>query len=96
MRFRFSYSHAFHGARLTIEDDGDAGPTGIVDFGDGTSAIAEYTKLSEMRFRLSIPSYRTARGSVVKARTWLVAKSSDHEWRVEAHHEPPTRSLAEA
>ena len=35
MRFRFPHSHAFRRGRVTIDDDGKAGPECLVEFGDG-------------------------------------------------------------
>lgn len=82
MRFAFPHSHAFRKGRVTVDDDGKPGPECLVEFGDGVTVIAEWSTDGEA-LRLSIPEYRTARGTVVNGRTWQVAQGKDRLWRSE-------------
>jgi hypothetical protein len=80
MRFSFPYSHAFHGGRIGVHDDGQPGPTCTVEFSDGSAVIGQYASEGEDLI-LSVPEYRTAKGTTVRARTWKIAGSSDGVWR---------------
>lgn len=80
MRFSFSHSHAFPGGRLTVDDDGKPGSECLVEFGDGVTVIAEWRR-SDADIILSIPSYRTGKGSQVEKRIWRLAQRADGVWR---------------
>lgn len=82
MRFVFPHSHAFRRGRVTLDDDGKAAPECLVEFGDGVTVIAEW-RADEDTIRLFIPDYHTARGTLVKARTWRLAQDKDGLWRSE-------------
>lgn len=80
MRFLFPHSHAFRKGRVTIDDDGKTAPNCLVEFGDGVTVVAEWHAEGDT-IRLSVPDYRTAKGALVTARSWRLAKSSDGLWR---------------
>lgn len=82
MRFVFPHSHAFRRGRVTVEDDGKAGPECLVEFGDGVTVIAEW-QADDEAIRLSVPGYRTAKGTRVTARRWRLARGADGLWRSE-------------
>jgi hypothetical protein len=82
MRFAFPRSHAFPGSRVLVEDDAEAGPKCLVEFGDGITVIAQWRKLKDA-IHLSVPAYRTAKGTQVVARHWRLAKRKDGVWRSE-------------
>lgn len=82
MRFLFPHSHAFRKGRVTVDDDGKAAPDCLVEFGDGVTVIAEWQAEGDA-IRLVVPDYRTARGTLVTARTWRLAKGKDGNWRSE-------------
>ncbi len=82
MRFVFPHSHAFRRGRVTVDDDGKAGPECLVEFGDGVTVIAEWRK-NEADIQLSVPDYRTAKGTLVTARTWRLTRGTDGLWRSE-------------
>ncbi len=82
MRFLFPHSHAFRKGRVTVDDDGKAAPDCLVEFGDGVTIIAEWQAAGDA-IRLAVPDYRTARGTLVTARTWRLAKGKDGNWRSE-------------
>lgn len=82
MRFVFPDSHAFRRGRLAIDDEGNAGPECLVEFGDGVTVIAEW-RAGDDTIRLSVPDYRTAKGTLVTARSWRVARGHDGLWRTE-------------
>ena len=64
MRFLFPHSHAFRKGRVTVDDDGQAAPDCLVEFGDGVTVIAEWHAEGDA-IRLAVPDYRTARGTLV-------------------------------
>ncbi len=80
MRFAFPHSHAFRGGRVLVEDDGGEGPGGLVEFGDGVTVIAQWRPAGDA-IRLGIPAYRTAKGTEVAAREWILARRKDGTWR---------------
>lgn len=80
MRFFFSQSHAFPGGRVAVEETGAAAGTCIVEFGDGVTVIGEWHP-ADGGIRLDIPSYRTAKGTAVTARSWLLQQTGDGSWR---------------
>lgn len=82
MRFAFPHSHAFHRGRVVVDDDAITDPKCLVDFGDGITVIAEWRHAGDA-IGLSIPSYRTAKGTQVAARTWRLVHGKDGVWRSE-------------
>lgn len=80
MRFSFPYSHAFHGGRLGVYDDGAPGPACTVEFSDGSVVVGQYATEGE-DLLLSVPDYRTTKGTKVKARKWKLVRSLDGGWR---------------
>jgi len=82
MRFVFPHSHAFRKGRVTVDNDGRAGPECLVEFGDGVAVIAEW-QADDHAIRLSVPGYRTARGTPVTARIWRLTRGKDGLWRSE-------------
>jgi hypothetical protein len=82
MRFAFPRSHAFRRGRVTVEDDGKAGPDCLVEFGDGVTVIAQW-QADDDAIRLFVPHYRTAKGTLVTARRWRLARGEDGLWRSE-------------
>lgn len=80
MRFQFPRSHIFPGARFTMEGDGEAGEQCVLEFGDGVIVLAEAARQGE-DYILTVPDYRTAKGNVVAARTWRLARRGDGSWR---------------
>lgn len=82
MRFVFPNSHAFRKGRVTVDDDGKAGPECLVEFGDGVTVIAEW-QAEDDAIRLAVPAYRTAKGTLVTERSWRLARGSDGVWRSE-------------
>jgi hypothetical protein len=69
MRFVFPHSHAFRRGRVIVHDDQKAGPECMVEFGNDASVIAEWYAVDGI-IHLSIPGYRTGRGTQVAPRTW--------------------------
>lgn len=80
MRFKFPLSHAFNGGRLAVDDDGAPGQECMVEFGDGSAAIGAFAAAGDA-YDLAVPEYRTAKGTIVRARNWKLVRSSDGTWR---------------
>lgn len=82
MRFVFPNSHAFRRGRVVVSDDHQAGAECLVEFGDGVTVIGVYHHDGDA-LHLSVPTYRTARGTQVVARSWRLSQGKDREWRSE-------------
>ena len=82
MRFTFPHSHAFRRGRVAVDDDGKAGPEGLVEFGDGITVAAQW-RTEDDAIRLDVPDYRTAKGTLVTARTWRLVRDKRGVWRSE-------------
>lgn len=82
MRFGFPHSHAFRGGRVSVEDDGAAGPECLVEFGDGVTIVAEWRHAGDA-IDLGIPAYRTAKGTRIEPRRWRLVRRKDGVWRSE-------------
>ncbi|MFG1428899.1 hypothetical protein [Roseixanthobacter glucoisosaccharinicivorans] len=82
MRFGFPRSHAFRHGRVIVDDDRTAGSDCLVEFGDGVTVIAEWRRANDA-ILLSIPAYRTAKGTQVAARRWCLVQDADGTWRSE-------------
>lgn len=82
MRFVFSHSHAFPGGRVVVDDDAKTEPTCLVEFGDGVTVIAEWHPASDA-IHLSVPAYRTAKGTRMAARNWRLVQRKGGVWRSE-------------
>ncbi len=82
MRFTFPHSHAFNGGQLTVEDDGASGSSCLVEFGDGTTVVAELLGTTDGGYEVKVPDYKTGKGHVVKTRIWYIAKrATESVWR---------------
>jgi len=78
----FPHSHAFPGGRVVIEDDAKTGPECLVEFGDGVTVIAEWRSAGDA-IHLSVPAYRTAKGTRITIRNWRLVQREDGVWRSE-------------
>ncbi|MFT3976976.1 MAG: hypothetical protein QM688_07675 [Sphingomonas bacterium] len=82
VRFHFPKSHIFPGARLTVEDDGETGAHCMLEFGDGVTILADVSPQADGYF-LTVPDYRTAKGTLVAARTWRLLRRAGDDWRAD-------------
>ena len=80
MRFRFSRSHPYPGAVVSVIDDPPQGSNCVIEFGDGVVIVAGARTDGDAHL-LDIPAYRTARGSNVGPSEWRVARSPRGGWR---------------
>ncbi|ELT47466.1 hypothetical protein [Brucella intermedia] len=80
MRFSFTHSHAFPGGRVAIEDAEASEGTCVVEFADGSAMIGEWHP-DDADILLSIPAYRTAKGTDVAAQSWRLVRNKQGEWR---------------
>lgn len=80
MRFVFTHSHAFPNGTVIVENDSGADGEGLVEFADGVNLSAQWWRDGE-EVILDIPSYRTAKGTVIAAHRWRLARRSDGTWR---------------
>lgn len=54
----------------------------MVEFADGVTVLAAWHAAGE-DIVLDIPSYRTAKGTQVKGRTWRLVRGKEGVWRAE-------------
>jgi hypothetical protein len=54
----------------------------VVEFADGVTVLAAWHAAGE-DIVLDIPSYRTAKGTQVKGRTWRLVRGKEGVWRAE-------------
>lgn len=80
MRFVFTHSHAFPRGTVVVEDGTESGSDAQVEFADGVTLIAEWWRDGE-NIILDIPSYQTAKGTMVGPRRWRLTRRSDGTWR---------------
>lgn len=83
MRFVFPRSHAYPKGRVIFDENGTTGPECWVEFGDGIAVLAVWT-LYRDGLKLAIPEYRTERGTLVTARTWLIRRDKRGQRRSES------------
>lgn len=80
MRFTFPHSHAFPGGMVTVEDDSNAEPECLIEFGDGVTVIANWQQVGP-DIVLDVPSYRTVKGTQIEPKSWYLAQQTDGVWR---------------
>lgn len=80
MRFVFTHSHAFPKGTVMVENSVGSGPEGLVEFSDGVSLVAEWCRDGE-DILLDIPSYWTAKGTMVDPHQWRLTQRPDGTWR---------------
>jgi hypothetical protein len=80
MRFTFPHRHAFQGSRLTIEDAEMSEGMCVVEFGDGVAMIGEWHPDGD-NINLTVPAYRTAKGTDIDALSWRLVRDQDGQWR---------------
>lgn len=80
MRFTFTHSHVFPGSRVAIEDAEATEGMCVVEFADGVALIGEWHPDGD-DVDLTIPAYRTAKGTSIDARTWRMVRDQDGRWR---------------
>ncbi len=82
MRFTFTHSHAFSGGRVAVEDLGDTSPSGLVEFGDGVTILAEWRR-DGADILLDVSAYRTAKGTEIGPKRWRLAQDENGRWRTD-------------
>ena len=83
LRLRATHTHLYPGA--VLRDDGHPlrrGQALRIEFADLGSAAARVQSCSAGRVLLAVDAHRTARGTQVAARRWLIEAGADGEWRV--------------
>ena len=79
VQITFSHSHAFEGAKAHISDEDQTMPC-HVEFADGVVVMAKASSKGD-DILLDVPTYRTAAGNDVEARSWRMVPSGDGDWR---------------
>jgi len=76
-------SHLYPGARAMLEGGVPeaAGPC-LVEFADASAAAGEIAPEGDGRLRLATAPYRTAAGTAIPEKRWLLEPGGAGEWRV--------------
>lgn len=80
MHLIFSHSHAFNGARLTVDEDIPTEATCLVEFSDGVTVVADLA-IKEDAIEIGVPSYRTSSGHLVKEARWRIVRTPNGDWK---------------
>jgi hypothetical protein len=54
----------------------------LAEFSDGVTVLSVLEQAGQHEITLRIGSYRTARGTNIKEKVWILKHTSDQEWRV--------------
>ena len=81
MRIAFHHTHVYPGCRATLEG-GPADATGEAEFSDGVVVPATATPLGPDELRVQVAGYRTARGTAIAAKDWLLRRVGGAGWKV--------------
>jgi len=74
VRLRTTSTHLYRGARLLAERGVPDGPAAaVIEFGDGVAVEAELLRSTTGGVALQVPAYRTAAGTDLAAKSWLVS-----------------------
>lgn len=82
-RVAFHHTHAYPGCRVTIIDRGD-GAFAAAEFSDGVVVAATATPLGPDELLVRLAGYRTARGTAIAAKAWVLRRVSGDGWKVAA------------
>ncbi|MBL8361725.1 MAG: hypothetical protein JNN18_14620 [Rubrivivax sp.] len=69
---RAAHTHLYPGARLQADGPLTAGAGLVVVFADHGSAGARVERVEDGRVTLAVAAHRTARGTLVEAKRWLL------------------------
>ncbi|WP_199085830.1 hypothetical protein [Bosea sp. ASV33] len=83
MKVIVAATHCYPGCRVRIEERGQ-NPSALVEFSDGTIVLGELDTTDGVTL-LTVPSYRTARGTRIEIKTWRLEPGSGAGcWRIKA------------
>lgn len=81
MRIALHHTHAYPGCRATVTDTADA--TAVeAEFSDGVRVPAHVLHAAAGAMTVAIDACRTARGTAIPARRWLLRRVAGEDWKV--------------
>ncbi|MFT4001196.1 MAG: hypothetical protein QM684_13225 [Rhizobium sp.] len=84
MRFEIANTHAYPGCRVRLADEDNADEI-VAQFSDGTIAGARYSRDGSATIRLTISPYRTARGTDIAEKSWILTPDpKGGGWKIKA------------
>lgn len=84
MRFEFGHTHAYPGCKVRVPDapENAGDPACLVEFSDGVTVNGRW-RPSDTGLVVHIPAHRTARGTRIDGKTWLLQPDAGQgRWRV--------------
>ena len=83
MILSFADTHSYPGCRVFIREGSATGQEEVLaEFSDGVTVLSAFEQTGQHEITLRIRSYRTARGTNIKEKAWILKHSSGQEWRV--------------
>jgi hypothetical protein len=83
MLLSFADTHSYPGCRVIVREDGAMGQEEVfVEFSDGVIVPAVLEQVGPQEIVLRIGPYRTARGTGIEEKVWILKRSSEQDWRV--------------
>jgi ferredoxin-fold anticodon binding domain-containing protein len=83
MLLSFADTHSYPGCRVIVRPDGAVGQEeAFVEFSDGVTVLSVLEQVGPKEIVLRIGPYRTARGTSIKEKVWILKRSSEQEWQV--------------
>ncbi|MGC4028448.1 MAG: hypothetical protein QM696_06230 [Steroidobacteraceae bacterium] len=77
---RFTHTHAYPGAHCTISPSSEGQI--LIEFSDASHAAGVLQQQTQDELRLEAGAYRTASGTEIDAKNWLLRRESGDRWRV--------------
>jgi hypothetical protein len=82
MRLSFHHTHAYPGCRVTIADENDDSVRIEAEFSDGALPGVSVDRLGADELSVEIDAYRTARGTAIPAKRWILRRIAGDSWKV--------------
>jgi hypothetical protein len=83
VRIAFHHTHAYPGCRATVRDDPvSSGGPAEAEFSDGPVVAATFARLEAGELLVRIAAYRTARGTRIPAKGWILRHVAGDGWKV--------------
>ena len=83
MRIAFHDTHAYPGCRATTSDDpASSSGRAEAEFSDGPVVAASFARLESGELLVRIAAYRTARGTTIPAKRWILRHVAGDRWKV--------------
>ncbi|HMU51855.1 MAG TPA: hypothetical protein PKA13_18920 [Geminicoccaceae bacterium] len=81
MRIAFHDTHVYPGCRATLDGEPDGEP-GEAEFSDGVIVAAAATPLGPDELLVKLAAHRTARGTAIVAKDWILRRIGGEAWKV--------------